>query len=210
MTPVAEKDARVSDRTWALARASERASLSLDLKEKGGGSVYLILNSEGVRTTPEVKAGGKGLTLKRTWRTLDGTALDLKATPVKLADLIYVELAVTNTTGERVQNIALVDRLPAGWEIENARLGRGGGVDWADAESLWAPDYVNVRDDRMEAFGALAAGETKKVVYAVRAVTAGSFTLPSAEAEAMYDSSLWARDAAGTVQVVGPWKEDLL
>ncbi len=210
VTPVAEKDARVSDRTWALARASERASLSLDLKEKGGGSVYLILNSEGVRTTPEVKAGGKGLTLKRTWRTLDGTALDLKATPVKLADLIYVELAVTNTTGERVQNIALVDRLPAGWEIENARLGRGGGVDWADTESLWAPDYVNVRDDRMEAFGALAAGETKKVVYAVRAVTAGSFTLPSAEAEAMYDSSLWARDAAGTVQVVGPWKEDLL
>ncbi|RKG58727.1 hypothetical protein D7X30_14090 [Corallococcus sp. AB011P] len=210
VTPVAEKDARVSDRTWALARASERASVSLDLKEKGGGNVYLILNSEGVRTTPEVKVGGEGLTLKRTWRSLDGTALDMKAQPVKLADLIYVELEVTNTRGERVQNIALVDRLPAGWEIENARLGRGGSVDWVDADSLWAADYVNVRDDRMEAFGALQAHETKKLVYAVRAVTAGSFTLPSAEAEAMYDSSLWARDAAGTVQVLGPWKDDLL
>jgi alpha-2-macroglobulin len=210
VAPVAEKDARVSDRTWALARASERASLSLDLKEKGSGSVYLILNSEGVRTTPEVKVGGQGLALKRTWRSLDGTALDLKAHPVKLAELIYVELAVTNTTGERVQNIALVDRLPAGWEIENARLGRGGSVDWVAADSLWAPDYVNMRDDRVEVFGALAAHETKKVAYAVRAVTAGAFTLPSAEAEAMYDSSLWARDAAGTVQVVGPWKDDLL
>ncbi|MCY1045141.1 MG2 domain-containing protein [Corallococcus sp. bb12-1] len=205
-----EKDARVSDRTWSLARASERTGLSVEMKDKGTGSVYLIVNSEGVRTTPEVKVGGQGLTLKRTWHSLDGTALDLKSTPVKLADLIYVQLEVTNTTGERIQNIALVDRLPAGWEIENARLGRGGSVDWVSAEEQWAPDYVNVRDDRMEVFGALQARETKKVVYAVRAVTAGSFTLPSAEAEAMYDSETWARESAGTVQVVGPWKDDLL
>ncbi|RYZ35964.1 MAG: hypothetical protein EOO71_33545, partial [Myxococcaceae bacterium] len=205
-----EKDARVSDRTWSLARASERTGLSLDMKDKGTGSVYLIVNSEGVRTTPEVKVGGHGLTLKRTWHSLDGTELDLKATPVKLADLIYVQLEVTNTTSERIQNIALVDRLPAGWEIENARLGRGGSVEWVSEEEQWAPDYVNVRDDRMEVFGALQARETKKVVYAVRAVTAGSFTLPSAEAEAMYDSETWARESAGTVQVVGPWKDELL
>ncbi|RKG95223.1 hypothetical protein D7V97_37600, partial [Corallococcus sp. CA053C] len=210
LAAVLEKDARVTDRTWALARASERAGLSLDLKTKGEGSVYLIVSSEGVRTKPEVKVGGQGLALKRTWRSLDGTTLDLKAAPVKLADLIYVELELTNTTSERIQNIALVDRLPAGWEIENARLGRGGSVDWVAEDALWTADYVNLRDDRIEVFGALQAKETKKVVYAVRAVTAGSFTLPSAEAEAMYDSATWARESAGTVQVAGPWKDELL
>ena len=47
---------------------------------------------------------------------------------------------------------------------------------------------MNMRDDHLEAFGTLQAGETKKVVYTVRAVTAGKFTLPPVEAEAMYDS----------------------
>jgi uncharacterized protein YfaS (alpha-2-macroglobulin family) len=163
-----------------------------------------------VRTDGQVKTGGQGLTLSRTWRKLDGTELNLRSGPVSLADLVYVELTVRNTTAERVQNLALVDRLPAGWEIENARLGRGGSAAWIDADSLWTADYVNIRDDRMEVFGSLAAGESKKVIYAVRAVTAGSFTLPSAEVEAMYDPRLWARESAGTVQVSGPWKDSLL
>ncbi|MCY1015477.1 Ig-like domain-containing alpha-2-macroglobulin family protein [Pyxidicoccus sp. MSG2] len=210
VAPKQDKDARASDRTWALARASERQGLQLELKTKDEGKLYLVVSSEGVRTDGQVKTGGQGLTLTRTWRKLDGTELDLRSGPVSLADLVYVELTVRNTTAERVQNLALVDRLPAGWEIENARLGRGGSAAWIDADSLWTADYVNIRDDRMEVFGSLAAGESKKVVYAVRAVTAGAFTLPSAEVEAMYDPRLWARESAGTVQVSGPWKDSLL
>jgi len=210
VAPIQGKDARGSDRTWALARASERQALQLDVKTKDEGKLYLVLSSDGVRSEGQVETGGKGLVLTRTWRKLDGTALDLRSAPVALADLVYVELVLTNTTAERVQNIALVDRLPAGWEIENARLGRSGGASWIDADSQWAPDYVNIRDDRMEVFGSLGARESKKVVYAVRAVTAGTFTLPSAEAEAMYDPRLWARELAATVRVSGPWKDNLL
>ncbi len=180
------------------------------MKSKDAGKLYLVISSQGVRSDGQVKTGGQGLALTRTWRKLDGTELDVRSDPQALADLVYVELTVRNTTAERVQNIALVDRLPAGWEIENARLGRGGSASWVDADALWTADYVNIRDDRMEVFGSLGAGEAKKVVYAVRAVTAGAFTLPSAEAEAMYDPRLWAREPAGTVQVSGPWKDNLL
>ncbi|MCP3144722.1 Ig-like domain-containing alpha-2-macroglobulin family protein [Pyxidicoccus xibeiensis] len=210
VAPVQDKAARTSDRTWALARASERQGLNLEVKSKDAGKLYLIVSSEGVRTDGQVKSGGQGLTLTRRWRKLDGTELALGADPVALADLVYVELEVRNTTAGRVQNIALVDRLPAGWEIENARLGRGGAVSWVDADALWSADYVNIRDDRMEVFGSLNSGESKKVVYAVRAVTAGTFQLPSAEAEAMYDPRLWAREKPGTVRVSGPWKDNLL
>jgi hypothetical protein len=204
------KKVKGTDRTWALARASERKSLELEVKTQGEGKVYVFVTSEGVHTEPRVKAGGEGLKLSRRWRKLDGTELSPGPGPVGLADLVYVELELKNTTGERVQNIALVDRLPAGWEIENARLGRGGITDWVAPQTLWVADYVNIRDDRMEVFGSLAAGESAKVVYAVRAVTAGSFTLPSAEAEAMYDPRLWAREPAGTVHVSGPWEDSLL
>ncbi|WP_224247755.1 Ig-like domain-containing alpha-2-macroglobulin family protein [Hyalangium gracile] len=203
------KTTRASDRTWALARASERKGLTLELKEKGEGKLYLIVNSEGVRSSGQAKTGGQGLTLSRTYRKLDGTAVS-PGDSVNLADLLYVEIELKNTSGERIQNIALVDRLPAGWEIENARLGRGGAVQWVSTEELWTADYVNIRDDRMEVFGTLQSGESKKVVYAVRAVTAGKFTLPPVEAEAMYDPRIWARDAGQAVEVSGPWKDFLL
>lgn len=205
-----EKTARASDRTWGLARASERKGLSLEVKEKGEGKLYLIVNSDGVRSGGQARTGGEGLALSRTYHKLDGTALNVTGSPVGLADLIYVEVEIHNKTAEKVQNIALVDRLPAGWEIENARLGRGGKVGWVNSDELWTADYVNIRDDRVEVFGSLGPNERKKVVYAVRAVTAGGFTLPPVEAEAMYDPRIWAREPGGQVQVTGPWKDYLL
>ena len=201
---------RASDRTWALVRASERKGLSLKVPEKGEGKLYLVLASEGVRADGQYRTGGEGLRLTRTYHDLEGTELGVKGGSVNLADLIYVQVRIQNTTGERIQNIALVDRLPAGWEIENARLGRGGSVEWASAEEQWGADYVNIRDDRVEVFGALEAGESKTVVYAVRAVTSGKFTLPPVEAEAMYDPRIWARDPGATVEVTGPWEGLLL
>ncbi|HYI03065.1 alpha-2-macroglobulin family protein [Hyalangium sp.] len=203
------KTARASDRTWALVRASERKGATLELKDKGEGKLYLIINSDGVRSNGDVKTGGEGLAINRTYRKLDGSTVSPEDS-VSLADLLYVEVELKNTSGERIQNIALVDRLPAGWEIENARLGRGGAVEWVNPEELWTADYVNIRDDRMEVFGSLQSGESKKVVYAVRAVTAGKFTLPPVEAEAMYDPRIWAREAGEQVQVSGPWKDFLL
>ena len=55
-----------NDRTWALVRASERKGLTLDLKDKGEGKLYLIINSEGVRSTSTAKTGGQGLAICRT------------------------------------------------------------------------------------------------------------------------------------------------
>ena len=118
---------------------------------------------------------------------------------------MFVEDEVENKTGAAIQNIALVDRLPAGFEIENPRLGRGTRPDWVKDEDLWAFDFMNMRDDHLEAFGTLAASDTKKIVYTVRVVTSGKFTIPPIDAEAMYDSTLWARDKGGTAVVSGPW-----
>jgi uncharacterized protein YfaS (alpha-2-macroglobulin family) len=199
-----------SERTWALARASEYPSLELQLEKKGEGKVFAILSSQGVRQNGSYRLGGQGLSVTRRYRTLDGAEVDVRDGAVPLAQMLFVELEVKNTTGERVQNLALVDRLPAGWEIENPRLGRGVPVEWVDRETLWQADAMNVRDDRLELFGALEKGEARKVVYAVRAVTAGTFTLPPVEVEAMYDPRVWAREAGGQVEVSGPWKDFLL
>ena len=64
---------------------------------------------------------------------------------------------------------------------------------------------MNLRDDRLEAFGALAPRTTKKIVYTVRVVTSGKFTIPPVEAGAMYDATLWARGKGGRAVIGGPW-----
>jgi uncharacterized protein YfaS (alpha-2-macroglobulin family) len=131
--------------------------------------------------------------------TLSRRYLDLQGRPLaegQLAqgDLAVVELTIESTLPEDIPNVALVDRLPAGLEIENPRLGREHRFDWMPAqEDEFAPDYIDVRDDRIQVFGTLprlAYKEQRSVrqfYYVVRAVTPGTFTAPPALLEIMYD-----------------------
>ncbi len=198
-----------SDRTWAITRASEYSELKLKLDDKGSGKVYVLASSEGVKTAPTWKTGGEGLELDRTYRTISGDRVD-PASGVTLADMVFVEITLTNKTGTVVRNISLVDRLPAGFEIENPRLGRGTSVEWLDPSRTWNADYMDVRDDKIAVFGTLQPGESRKVVYGARAVTAGKFTVPPCEAEAMYDPSIWAREGGTSLTIEGPWEDFLL
>lgn len=204
--PAGAKREQNKDKSWAIARASEYKSMKVDVKAKGKGKLFLIVGSEGVRQNADYRVGGDGLSIKRRYRTLDGDYINPTSGDVALGDMIFTELSLTNTTGERISNVALVDRFPAGWEIENPRLGRGGSVEWVDSDDVWDADYMNVRDDRLEMFGSLAQGKTVKIVYALRAVTAGTFTIPPVEAEAMYDPRIWARQAGGRAKIEGPWE----
>jgi uncharacterized protein YfaS (alpha-2-macroglobulin family) len=83
-------------------------------------------------------------------------------------------------------------------------------VSWVNSSEQWATEYLDLRDDRLAVFGALQRGETKKIVYSARAVTAGRFSLPPVEVEAMYNPRLWAREAGGIIEVKSPWKDFLL
>jgi uncharacterized repeat protein (TIGR01451 family) len=158
-----------------------------------------------VRPGGAYAVGGMGLAVSRKFKKLVGTELDLSMGELRLGDLVFVEVTVENTTGAPIQNLALVDRLPAGLEIENPRLGRSSMAGWINPTELWATDFMNMRDDRITAFGTLLPRTSRKVVYTVRAVTSGTFTVPPVELEAMYDPALWARAKGGTAVVGGPW-----
>ncbi|MFZ9889112.1 MAG: alpha-2-macroglobulin family protein, partial [Myxococcota bacterium] len=197
------KKTATSDRTFELYRASEKNSLRLEVPSADVGKGWVVLTTEGVKRGAVMKTGGDGLVVSRAYYDEKGNEALLDN--LALGDLLFVVLTAENKSGRSVQNLALVDRLPAGFEIENPRLGRGHGADLIDESQLWQNDHLNVRDDRLEVFGHLNRGERKHVVYQVRAVTAGDFHAPPVELEAMYDPSLWARAAGGQVQVRGPW-----
>ena len=190
----------------------------LAIVNAGDAPVGAVVSVIGAALTPEPPVS-RGFTVERTYYTLDGKKVDLASATggtatLKQNDRLVVVLKVDATdTGGR---ILLVDRLPAGLEIENPRL-----VDFGDIRSLsWlkttvAPQHAEFRDDRFVAafdfFGASrgrggdsvdpASGAT--VAYVVRAVTPGSFVHPAATVEDMYRPARFARTSAGRLEVVG-------
>lgn len=186
------------DQSWALTRASEHEALELTVAGKTGGELYLIISSEGVREQPTLSSGGAGLSVKREHFDAEGAPLNLS--DVKLGELIFSRVTLTNTTNEALQNLALVERLPAGWEVETPDL-EAITPPQPIKKALWRYDAINVRDDRVEAFGTLNARASAVLIIPLRATTLGSFQAPAVSAEAMYDPALWARGAMTPVVV---------
>ena len=180
----------------------------------------------GAALTPE-PATSKGFTIERTYYTLDGKKIDLASatggtSQLKQNERMVVVLKVeAPETGGR---ILLVDRLPAGLEIENPRLVDAGDVktlDWL--KTTVKPQHTEFRDDRfVAAFDFFGSSDRRRgrrfadsdeesreparaatVAYIVRAVTPGSFVHPAATVEDMYRPDRFARTASGRLEVTG-------
>ena len=92
--------ARVSDRTWSLARASEYPSLTLT--REGQEKVFLILASEGVRADGKYAIGGNGLKIERTFKRVD-----LDSVQVGDAALHMRQLGSELTKDEKVSGLVV-------------------------------------------------------------------------------------------------------
>lgn len=194
----------------------------LVLSNQGDSAIDVVVSVIGAALTPE-PAVSKGFTVTRTYYTLDGRPVELdsatggKASLSQNERLVAVVKVETREAGGR---ILLVDRLPAGLEIENPRLVQSG-----DIKSLaWlagtvTPEHTEFRDDRFVASfnlfnfqrqqngGANPSDEaaaplrTATAAYIVRAVTPGKFVHPAATVEDMYRPDLYARTAAGSLTI---------
>jgi len=106
------------------------------------------------------------------------------------------EVTVKNQKNERVENVALSQILPSGFEIVNTRF-----TDYGDATNNIA-DYIDIRDDRTNFYFGLKAGETKTFRILLNASYLGNYYLPGLQCEAMYDNTFLARTKGFWVQVV--------
>jgi alpha-2-macroglobulin len=197
---------------------------TLVISNESDAATDAVVSVIGAALTPE-PAVSKGFTIERTYYTLDGKKVDLASatggsSELKQNDRLVVVLKVQSPeTGGR---ILVVDRLPAGLEIENPRL-----VDSGDIKTLgWLkttvkPEHTDFRDDRFVAgfdfFGSSDGRRGRRnadsdeenrspvseatVAYLVRAVTPGSFVHPAATVEDMYRPDRFARTASGRLDV---------
>ena len=101
--------------------------------------------------------------------------------------------------------LLLVDRLPAGVEIDNPELFEGGDVaDLAFLKQTVTPVHSEARDDRFVAAFERKGDEKAEftVAYVARAVTPGRYVLPPATIEDMYRPQRFGRTPSGALEVM--------
>jgi alpha-2-macroglobulin len=173
---------------------------SVTVANTGGTPVDAVVTMSGSPTTPE-PAADHGFKVERSFHTLDGADADV--THAKQNQRFVVLLKVTDAQPQFAR-VALLDYLPAGFEIDNPELvssGDIGTLDWI--ENAGTPVHREFRDDRFTAAFDRTSSDPAvfTVAYVVRAVSPGEYVLPQAEVEDMYRPDRFGRTGTGTVSV---------
>ena len=130
-------------------------------------------------------------------------------TSVKVGGELTVRLSFRAIGRGPIPNVALVDLLPGGFEpvlqpvdaptVENTgkkrawvnRLGNVGG---------WNVEYADVREERVVLYGTVSP-TSAEYRYRIRATNVGTFIVPPAYGESLYEREVQARSVPGTITV---------
>ncbi|MBC8024874.1 MAG: hypothetical protein H7Y89_02690, partial [Steroidobacteraceae bacterium] len=191
------------------------AGVPLNVTNNADRKLFVTASVRAVPRSGEEDASAKGLSITVNYTTADGDSVDIAKVPQGM-DLI-AQVSVRNLGKRRVDNLALTQILPAGWEIRNDRLE---GADTSGertqdnprASFWWAPpewrqsmrtaEYVDIRDDRVNRYFGLRPSESIYFETRLNAAYIGRYYLPGASVEAMYDATTQARLKGQWVDVV--------
>ena len=176
-----------------------------ELKIKDGSNSITLMNSEqntlyvnvvnsGILPVGKEKEVQRNLKLGTVYKGRDGSRID--ASKIMQGTDFVAEVTLTNTTGNRIKNVALMEILPSGWEIVNTRFTDFG--DFAQNEV----DHTDIRDDRANFYFDLKKNETKTFRILLNASYLGKYYLPGIQAEAMYDNDYEVRSKGRWIDVI--------
>ncbi|OCG26553.1 hypothetical protein A9G11_13755 [Gilliamella sp. wkB108] len=189
---------------------------------------WYMLSEQGFDTKIPEKPIKRGLEVYREFTDEDGKPVD----HVKLGDKINVTVQIRTISEEGADNIAIVDLLPGGFEAVQQPVNPQqdpndeyiqGDEDYEEEEydaddygyqywnspiairtgaNTWYPEYTDVREDRVIIYGSTQNNEIQKFTYQIKATNVGTFIIPPAYGEAMYDREIHAVSTGGQKIVV--------
>lgn len=178
----------------------EGAQLStedIQVSARGKGRLYYYWQAEGVSASGAYREEDSYIRVRRQFFDRDGRKI--QGNVFRQNDLIVVQVTMERLFGGEVENVAMTDILPAGFEVENPRTKEIPGMDWI--KDAAEPVALDVRDDRVNIFADLKANR-QVYYYAVRAVSPGRFRIGPMAADAMYNGEYHSYHGGGTIEVV--------
>ncbi|MBN2905337.1 MAG: alpha-2-macroglobulin family protein [Rhodobacteraceae bacterium] len=179
-----------------LLRAGAGAAV---LGNDSGAAATLTVTSFGVPDRPE-PAGGNGYAITRRHYSMQGDAVTLEA--VRTGTRIVTVIEVTPFARSEAR-LMVSDPLPAGFEIDNPSLLRGGDIralDWLELSA--ETQHAEFRQDRFLAAVDWRSDGVLRLAYVMRATAPGRYRHPSASVEDMYRPDRRAWTDGGQVGVI--------
>ena len=168
-------------------------SLRFSLRRPDGapdlGAWFQVVEA-GYDQAPPLIAETKGLEVVRELVDAAGT----KPGVIKVGDTLRMRVRVRNVSAKPQSHLAVIDLFPSGFDLAPDGLKPG-------LRAIAGAEYVDVREDRATFFTSLAAGESRTFEYPIRPTCAGTFAMPPAFAENMYDRAIHGAGVTGTVTV---------
>ncbi|MCL2021659.1 MAG: alpha-2-macroglobulin family protein [Betaproteobacteria bacterium] len=191
--------------TGSLIRPLEAAEMQggISIRNTHKETLYLQLSLSGhpARMPP---ARNDSIALSRDWFEADGTPLGNRA--LRVGESVIVRVNVNPRSW--INNGMVIDRIPAGLEIENLNIAQGEGlasvmidkVNPADAMRDKRIQHVEFRDDRFVVAARLQGNMS--LFYRARVVTPGRFVIPPLYAEDMYRPDVYGLTGGETMLTV--------
>ena len=185
-----------SKQVWSKDLKTVSGTNTLVIENTSEMPLYLNLIRKGIPLISDITREDKGLRMNVDYVNMDLKPVDQK-TLEQGSDFMMV-VKVTNNTFSTIDNIALTQMIPSGWEIQNTRLFE---ANYGIKENAY--DYRDFRDDRVNTYFNLARVETKTFVLILNASYKGEFFQPSVWCEAMYTENCYSRYPGNIVKVTG-------
>jgi len=167
---------------------------SITLKNIKNNTVYVRVLNTGILPIGQEKVIASDVSAAIVFKNRKGSVINVSK--ISQGTEFIAEVTIRNQRNEHVENVALSQILPSGFEIVNTRF-----TDYGDATNNIA-DYIDIRDDRTNFYFGMKAGETKVFRILLNASYLGNYYLPGLQCEAMYDNTFLARTKGFWVEVV--------
>ena len=197
------------DRIWSRAFAAADLHAGVRLNPSGDLPMYVSTDIAGVPTSAPAP-DDRYVSIRRAFYTLDGKPWT--PAPLKEGDALIVGLTIQ--ARQQMPDALLTDLLPGGLEIENFNLTDAkqwagvviDGITVSDRTQAAEVRHEEFRDDRYVAALKLDQGQAAHVFYLVRAVSPGTYLVPTPQVEDMYLAQMrgTGKSEPATIMVVEP------
>ncbi|HMI05943.1 MAG TPA: MG2 domain-containing protein [Flavobacterium sp.] len=167
---------------------------SITIKNNKNNTLYVRMLNSGILPVGNEQVIQNNLSAGVVFKNRKGQIINVSK--IAQATELVAEVTIKNQSTERMENVALSQILPSGFEIVNTRF-----TDYGDAVNNTA-DYIDIRDDRTNFYFSMKAKETKTFRVLLNASYLGVYYLPGLQCEAMYDHTFLARTKGQWIEVV--------
>ncbi|WP_322550917.1 alpha-2-macroglobulin family protein [Flavobacterium psychraquaticum] len=167
---------------------------SLTLKNNKDNTVYVRVINTGILPVGEEKVMQNNLAGNITFKTRNGNAISLDK--VTQGTEIIAQITIRNNSNDVLENVALAQIIPSGFEIMNSRY-----TDFGEFAQNKA-DYIDIRDDRSYFYFGLRPNESRTFTVLLNATYLGDYYFPGIQCEAMYDDNYIVRTKGQWVKIV--------